>query len=98
MKKIVFLLFASCAILITACGNAEVDKINKLIIEATEKTMSVDSAQDVADIATTLQEEMDKIAAEAGSKISFGKDVNDALTKYQEAAAAKLAEFGIEMD
>ncbi len=97
MKKFLFLLLVSCAFFTTACGNAEVDKINSLIIEATQQTENAKSPEDVATIAITLQAEMDKIDAEAGSKLSVGKSVQEALTKYQQTAAAKLAEFGIEM-
>lgn len=98
MKKIFLSLIVLCATLMVACGNTEVEKINQLVVEATEKTKNAESAQEVAEIATTLQAEMDEIAAKSGEKLSFGKNVDDALAKYQEAAAAKLAEFGIGLE
>ncbi|MFR9524440.1 MAG: hypothetical protein SNH94_07700 [Rikenellaceae bacterium] len=98
MKKIILSFAVLCAGLMVACGNAEIDKINQLIVEATEQTLAAESSEEVAQIATTLQEEMEKIAAEAGDKFSIGKSVEEALTAYQEAAAAKLAEFGIELE
>lgn len=97
MKKILISLIVLGAGLIVACGNAEIDKINQLVATATEQTAAAISSQEVAQIAITLQEEMDKIAESAGEKISFGKSVDEALTKYQEVAKEKLAEFGIEL-
>lgn len=82
--------------MLTSCGNAEMDKINQLVIEATIKTEAATSPEEVGKIATDLQAAMEKIEAESGEKISFGKSVDEALDKYQKAAAAKLAEFGIE--
>ncbi len=81
-----------------SCGNAEVDKINELVVKATENTQKAESAQQVADIATALQKAMDEITAESGDKLTLGKNVDEALVKYQEAAKAKLAEFGVEME
>ncbi|MFI3324115.1 MAG: hypothetical protein SNI45_03050 [Rikenellaceae bacterium] len=95
MKKILLSFVVMCAGLMVSCGNAEVNKINQLVIDATEQTMAAESPEQVVQIALTLQDEMDKIAAEAGDEVSLGKSVDEALEKYQEAAAAKLAEFGI---
>lgn len=97
MKRILLAFVVLCAAFMVACGNSAVDKINQLVVEATEQTKAAESAQEVADIAMNLQAEMDKITAESGEKVSFGKSVDDALAKYQEAAAAKLAEFGLEL-
>ncbi|MFI3248690.1 MAG: hypothetical protein R3Y39_06125 [Rikenellaceae bacterium] len=99
MKEIFLSLALFCASFMVSCGgNAEVDKINQLVVEATEQTKAATSSQEVAKIAAELQAEMDKITAEAGDKLTFGKSVDEALAKYQEAAAAKLAEFGIELE
>lgn len=97
MKKITLSLVVFCASLMVACGNAEVDKINQLVKEATEQTKSAKSSQEVAAIAFKLQTEMDEISKESGNKVSFGKSVDETLAKYQKAAEAKLAEFGVEL-
>lgn len=94
MKKILSLIVL-CAFLMVSCGNSEIDKINQLVVEATEQTKAAKSYEEVAEIAINLQAEMEKITAESGEKLTFGKNVDDALAKYEEAAAAKLAEFGI---
>ncbi len=96
MKKILLSFVVMCAGLMVSCGNAEIDKINQLVIDATEQTLAAESPDQVVEIALELQGEMEKITAESGDELSFGKSVDEALAKYQEAAAAKLAEFGIE--
>ncbi|MFR9649270.1 MAG: hypothetical protein SNJ33_04680 [Rikenellaceae bacterium] len=99
MKKIQLALIALCAAVVVACGgNAAVDKINQLVLDATEQTQAAESIEEVAQIAASLQEEMDKITAEAGDKLTLGKSVDESLAKYQEAAKAKLGEFGIELN
>ncbi|MFI3333377.1 MAG: hypothetical protein SNI51_06525 [Rikenellaceae bacterium] len=98
MKKIFLSLIVVCACFMVACGSAEIDKINQLVVEATEQTKAATTPEEVATIANNLQAEMDKIAAEAGDKLTFGQDVDTALAEYQAAAAAKLAEFGIELE
>ncbi len=98
MKRYLLSLIVCFASLMVACGNAEVDKINELVVEATELTKAAQSSQEVAEIAAMLQTKMDEITAVAGNKISFGKSVDEALAKYQEAAKAKLAEFGVVLE
>lgn len=98
MKKILISLFVLCACMMVSCGNSEVDKINQLVIEATEQTKAATSYEQVAEIAQALQDAMDQIEAESGSKIAVGKSVDESLAKYQAAAEAKLAEFGIELE
>lgn len=96
MKKIVLSMIALCASLMISCGNSEIDKINDLIVEATKQTKTAETAQKVAEIATNLQAEMDKITAESGNKITFGKDVEKVLAEYQKAAQEALKSMGIE--
>ncbi|MFR9534691.1 MAG: hypothetical protein SNG49_07610 [Rikenellaceae bacterium] len=98
MKKFYLSLVVACACLMVACGNAEIDKIQELVVEATEQTKAAKSAEEVGEIANELQEAMDQIAAESGDKLTFGKDVDEALTEYQKVSAAKLKEFGIEVE
>lgn len=93
MKKILLSLAVLCACLMVACGNAEVDKINELVVSATEQTLAATSFEEIAAIAMNLEAEMAKIEAEAGEKLTLGKDVDEALAAYQQAAAAKIAEF-----
>ncbi len=69
-----------------------------LVVEATELTEAAVSTDEVVKIATDLQEQMDIITAEAGNQLTFGADIDEALAKYQEVAASKLAEFGIELE
>ncbi|MFR9603603.1 MAG: hypothetical protein SNG02_07000 [Rikenellaceae bacterium] len=98
MKKFFLSLSLLCACMMVSCGNAEVDKINELVIEATEQTAAATTPDEVAQIATELQAEMDKIGSESGEKISFGKNADESLAKYQEVVKAKLAEFGIGLE
>lgn len=98
MKNFTLTLIALCACFMVACGNAEVNEINQLVEEATEMTMEATSAMEVGQIAADLQAEMDRITAESGDKVTFGKSVEEALVAYQEAVAVKLQEFGVEME
>lgn len=98
MKKIIFSLMVLCATLLVSCGNSEVEKIKQLVVDATEQTMAAESAEEVAQIAMGLQAAMEEIAAESGNKLTIGKGVESELLQYQEAAQAKLAEFGLEME
>ncbi|MFI3330639.1 MAG: hypothetical protein R3Y38_02420 [Rikenellaceae bacterium] len=98
MKKILLSLVVLCASIMVSCGNAEVDKINELVAAATEQTAAATTVQEVIVIANNLQAQMEKIAAESGDKLSFGKNADAALAKYQEAATAKLAEFGLNLE
>ncbi len=97
MKKVLISLFAFCAFAMVSCGNAEVDKIGQLVVEATTATAAATSPEEVAKIATDLNAEMAKIEAEAGGKLTFGKNVDAVLAEYEKAAKAKLAEFGVEL-
>lgn len=81
-----------------ACGDAAIEEISKLVVEATEKTMAAESPLEVMTVAVKLQEDVEKISKESGNKIFFGKSVDAVLESYKEVTAAKLAEFGLELE
>lgn len=85
--------------MVVACGgNSAIDEINQLVKEATKQTKAANTSDEVVAIALDLQKEMSRIEAEAGEKLTYGKSVDEALEKYQEAAKDKLKEFGIEFE